>query len=371
MNQGFETQLNHRERFHRIFQFKDVDRVCDYEFGYWDETIDRWHREGLPLEQRDNRGVEKYLGLEGYDCLEFLPVKMGLWPVPPASIIEEWEGRARMNDGMGGIYLCTTDTSSPPHYERFPLKDREDWEKIRHFLDPDTPGRIPLNWGEVAERYRDRDYPVGMDLGSLYGWLRDWMGVKGLSIAFYRDPDWVGEMMDTLTELWITIIRRVLPHVDVDFTEWWEDMCYNRGPLLGVHHFEEFMVPRYRKVVKVMEEYGVKIHFLDCDGDISALVPGWIDAGIRGMYPNEARFTDSFELRERYGEEVLLMGSVNKMALIQGGTAIDQEIERLTPLIEGGGFIPMVDHRCPPEVSYATYQYYLGKKREWIGRTMS
>ncbi len=42
----------------------------------------------------------------------------------------------------------------------------------------------------------------------------------------------------------------------------------------GVRHFEEFMVPRYRNVVKVLEEYGVKIHFLDCDGDISALVPG-------------------------------------------------------------------------------------------------
>lgn len=147
-------------------------------------------------------------------------------------------------------------------------------------------------------------------------------------------------------------------------------MCYNKGPLLGVRHFEEFMVPRYRKIVKVLEEYGVKIHFLDCDGEISALAPGWIDAGINGMFPNEARFTDSYALREKYGEKVLLMGSVNKMALIQGEKAIDRELEKLTPLIEGGGFIPMVDHRCPPEVSYNTYQYYLRKKREWIGRTM-
>jgi hypothetical protein len=76
-------------------------------------------------------------------------------------------------------------------------------------------------------------------------------------------------------------------------------MCYNRGPLLGVRHFEEFMVPRYRKVVNVLEEYGVKIHFLDCDGDISALAPGWLKAGVNGMFPNEARFTDSYELRER------------------------------------------------------------------------
>ena len=65
-----------------------------------------------------------------------------------------------------------------------------------------------------------------------------------------------------------------------------------------------------------------------------------------------------------------MAGSVNKMALINGEKAIDQELERLTPLLEGGGFIPMVDHRCPPEVSYTTYQYYLRKKREWIDRAM-
>ncbi len=70
--------MDHRERFQRIFQFKDVDRVCDYEFGFWVETIDRGHREGLPLEKRDNRGIELHLGLEGCDCLEFLPLKTGL-----------------------------------------------------------------------------------------------------------------------------------------------------------------------------------------------------------------------------------------------------------------------------------------------------
>jgi uroporphyrinogen decarboxylase len=298
-------------------------------------------------------------------------LRTGLWPDPPTRIIEEGEGRALVDDGMGGVYVCTTDTSSPPHYVRHPLKNREDWENIRVFFNPETPGRIPLNWEEAARRYKDRDYPVGVDVGSLYGWLRDWMGVEALSIAFYRDPDWVGEMMDTLTELWITILHQVLPHVDVDFSSWWEDMCYNRGPLLGVRHFEEFMVPRYRKVVDVLEKYGVKIHFLDCDGEISALAPGWLEAGINGMFPNEARFTDSYELRDKYGHDVLMMGSVNKMALIKGEKTIDQELERLTPLLEDGGFIPMVDHRCPPEVSYSTYLYYLRKKREWIGRDMT
>jgi len=117
--------LNHRERFLDVISFKEVDRICDYEFGYWTETIDRWHREGLPMEKKTHRDIELYLGFEGWDCCEWLPIRSGLWPELPGRVIEEKEGRAIMDDGMGGIYVCTTESSSPSHYLRHPLKNRE------------------------------------------------------------------------------------------------------------------------------------------------------------------------------------------------------------------------------------------------------
>jgi len=360
--------LNHRERFLRTFEFKEVDRVPDYEFGYWTETIDRWHREGLPIDKKTDRDVELYLGLEGWDCIEMLPVRTGLWPTLPERIIKEDGDRAIIDDGMGGIYVRTKSTSSVPHYIRHPLKNRDDWERLRPFFDPNTPGRFPLNWEEVAASYKERDYPLGIHVGSLYGWLRNWMGVERISIAFYRDPDWIGEIMDTLVNLWIEVIRRALRDVRVDFATWWEDMCYSRGPLISVRHFEEFMVPRYRRVTEMLKEYGVHINIVDCDGDISLLVPGWLKAGINCMFPLEARFTDVYRLREEYGNKLLLMGGINKFALMAGEKGIEKELERLTPLLRDGGYIPTVDHRVPPEVSYQTYLYYLRRKREWIGR---
>jgi len=364
-----EGRMNHLERFHRVFEFKDVDRVPDYEFGYWTETIDRWHGEGLPFDKKTNRDVELYLGLEGWDCVERLPVRTGFWPTLPSRIIEEKGNRVIVDDGMGGIYIRPTDKSSIPHYIRHPLRSREDWERLKSFFNPDTLGRFPLNWDEVAESYKERDYPLGISLGGLYGWLRNMMGVERISIAFYREPDWIAEMMDTLVNLWIKIIRRALHKVRVDFAAWWEDMCYIKGPLISVRHFEEFMVPRYKKVTSVLKEYGVKINILDSDGDITLLVPGWLEAGINCMFPVEARCTDIYKIREEFGRKVLFMGGIDKRALITGGKAIDKELERLTPMLREGGYIPMVDHRCPPEVSYQTYLYYLKKKRKWIGRT--
>jgi len=53
--------------------------------------------------------------------------------------------------------------------------------------------------------------------------------------------------------------------------------------------------------------------------------------------------------------------------LFAGKEAIDKEIKRITPLVEQGGFIPHVDHRCPPDVTYENYLYYLKRKREAFG----
>lgn len=361
--------LNHKERFLNTLHFKDVDRVPDYEFGFWTETIDRWHKEGLPLDKRNIRDIELYLGLEGWDCGEWLPIRTGLWPPLPERVVREEGDRAVIDDGMGGIYVRPVSTSSPPHYIRYPLRSRDDWEKLRPFFDPDTPGRFPLNWDQMVEDYKDRDYSLAISVGSLYGWLRNWIGVEAISVAFYRDPDWVTDMMDTLVNLWIKIIPKALRGVNVDMATWWEDMCYMRGPLLSVRHFEEFMVPRYKKVTDVLREYGVAINVLDCDGDVAMLVPGWLKGGINGMFPVEARCNDMYKLREKHGMEVLLIGNVNKLAVAAGEKAIDKELKRLAPMLEQGGFIPLLDHRCPPEVSYATYKYYLRKKRELIGRT--
>jgi uroporphyrinogen decarboxylase len=359
--------MNDRERFIRTMNFKPVDRVPDYEFGYWAETIDRWHMEGLPQDQRTNRDVELYFGLEGWDCHESLPIRTGLWPTLPERILEQTARRKVVDDGMGGIYVSLS-SSTPPRYLRYPLKNRNDWERLRPFFDPETPGRFPLNWDEVVERYRERSYTLSVSVGSLYGWLRNWMGVENLSIAFYRDPDWVAEMMDTLTNLWLKILDKALRSIQVECSTWWEDMCYSKGPLLSPRLFKEFMVPRYKKVTDLLRSRGVTINIVDCDGRITDLVPLWLEAGINCMLPVEARHTDIYELREKFGKQVLLMGGVDKFALMKGPEAIDAELKRLTPLLEEGGYIPMVDHRVPPEVSLENYRYYLRKKRKWIGR---
>jgi uroporphyrinogen decarboxylase len=95
------------------------------------------------------------------------------------------------------------------------------------------------------------------------------------------------------------------------------------------------------------------------------IVPLYLRGGINCMFPVEvAAGSDPLEIRRRFGEEVLLHGGINKRALIKGFREIEDELERVKPLVEEGGYVPHVDHRCPADVPLKNYKYYLKLKRD-------
>ncbi len=63
----------------------------------------------------------------------------------------------------------------------------------------------------------------------------------------------------------------------------------------------------------------------------------------------------------------LMMGGFDKHILQGTKDDIVREIERLTPLVEEGGYIGFADHRVPPDVTLENYWFYLEKVRELWG----
>jgi uroporphyrinogen decarboxylase len=77
---------------------------------------------------------------------------------------------------------------------------------------------------------------------------------------------------------------------------------------------------------------------------------------------------DPVKFRRQYGKNLLMMGGFDKHLLQAGKRQIEAEIRRLAPLVESGGFIPMPDHRVPPDVTLESYLFYCDKAREIWGR---
>ncbi len=358
--------MTHRERFLRTYRFQEVDHTPDMEFGYWDETFPRWHEEGLPQQIDNNAIADSYFGFAPFAGV---PVNVGLLPAFESRVIEETDRHQIIVDEEGVTCQVHKDgTSSIPHYLDWSLKTPDDWPVFKERLDPDNPARYPDDWDEVSKKLNNSSVPVQVSAGSMFGRIRDWMGFENVAIAVMEQPEWIEEMMEHLTQLYTTVLGRAAQHVPIDCAMFWEDMAFKQGPMISPKLFRELMTPRYKRITDVLKEASCEVFIVDCDGDITQLVEHWLAGGVNCMFPLEiAAGTDPFEMRERFGREVLLMGGVNKRALAKDKQAIRAEVDRLLPLVKQGGYIPHVDHRCPPDVSYENYLYYLQYKREKLG----
>ena len=347
--------------------YEPVDHVPDREFGYWDDTFTRWHDEGLPEEIDNNNVADPFFGFEGKMSI---PSPTGLLPAFQLKVIEETDEYKIVQDHEGVkkiMYLDEQDTI--PRYLEFPIKDRASWEEFKERLDIDSPDRYRDDWDEIAKKTRESEVPVQMNGGSLFGRLRNWIGFEQIAVMCYDDPELLEEMIEHKCRLACAVIEpAVEAGCELDCGAFWEDMNFKQGCIISPKMFHEWLTPRYKRITDLFYQMGAVITYVDSDGKITDVVDGWLDGGVNCMFPVEvAAGSDPNEIREQWGRQVLMMGGVNKRALAAGKDAIDEELAKLKPLVDEGGFIPHVDHRVPPDVSYEDYLYYLKKKREVFG----
>jgi uroporphyrinogen decarboxylase len=343
--------------------------ICD--FGFWPETIEQWHSEGLPdwviYPDYDSTQTDVWFGMDRYTGGR--SANIGLLPGFEAKIVEDL-GDQVIEQQSDGVRVRRHKTmSSIPIHEGHLLVDRESWEKYYlPRLQPNPKERYPAEISELVRETTDpgRERTHVLWSGSLYGCLRDWMGVENLSMLVYDEPDLFEEMVETLCVLTVETLRPLLEAgARYDAAHMWEDMCYSGGPLISPQHFKQYLVPRYRRIADLLRGHGIDIIWNDCDGKIDALIPLWMDAGINTMFPIEVGtwLADPIVMRREYGKDLLLMGGMDKHILQRSKEEISAEVKRLAPLVEEGGYIPMPDHRVPPDVPYENYLYYLKEAR--------
>jgi hypothetical protein len=258
-----------------------------------------------------------------------------------------------------------------PMYEDWPIKDRASWKAFKKRLDPSTPERYPDDWNAYVQKISDMDEPVVLEVGGFFGYMREWVGSENLLYLFYDDPNLVEEIMDTVLEMEIEIIRRVGSDITFEMATYWEDMAYKTGPLISPDMFRRFMMPRYKKLNELLHSMGVDIIFVDSDGNLDLLIPLWLECGVNFVWPLEvAAGNDAVSLRKEYGTDLILGGNIDKRALARGKDATKKEVMAKVPvLLEKGGYFPSVDHMVPPDVPFETFCYYINLPREIAGKS--
>ncbi len=373
--------MNNRERTLAILNYQSYDRMPVVHFGFWSETIEEWAKQGLLSEEeakegaRDHsKGQKSLCDRLGFDfgwgkCFSF---GTSLTPAFKTEVIEELpDGSKKIRNAEGVVELHMPGAGSIPAEFDHLLKDRKSWEE--HFLPRlQAAGRVkPEHIDSWLKEYNELAIPQGLWLGSIIGRFRNWIGMENLCYLHMDDEALYKEIIETTGDLAYEIASKsfelaAAKGLRFDFCHMWEDICYKNGPLVSPDVFEECCGPQYKRLTGLARKHGVKLVSLDCDGCIDALIPTWLNNGVNVMFPIEVGTWNASiaPWREKYGKEIRGVGGMDKKVFAFDKAAIDEEIERMKPLIALGGFIPCPDHRIPPDAKFELVQYYCERMRK-------
>lgn len=314
--------------------FQPVDRLPRWEWAmWWDETIARWHNEGLPRELTFSQvfDIAQYFGLDPYQQ----------------------------------FWFSTTEATieATQHHVEGIVANMDDYLRIRPRLYPSHAQAIE-SMAPWADRQRRGEAVVWCTLEGFFWFPRTLMNFERLCLGFYDQPELIHKINEDLLRFNLGLLDQMLKVCVPTFMTLAEDMSYNHGPMIGREIFEEFLAPYYRRLMERLNEHNILL-IVDTDGDVTKLVPWLQEVGVAGVLPLERQAkVDGMALRRQF-PTLRMIGHFDKLTMHCGEAAMRAEFERLKPLMKSGGFIPSVDHQTPPGVSLEAYRLYLRLLEEY------
>jgi hypothetical protein len=329
--------MKNRERFLNALNFKPVDRLPIIEWAiWWDKTIDRWKREGLPNELNEEGEIRNFFGLDPVRQCWINPRKPGF----PENEI---------------------------NYKAL-VSDFDNYERIKEHLFPVKTFDEKLIETWVIQQKKN-EMVIWITLEGFYWFPRTLLGMEEHIYAFYDKPELMHKLNEDQLKFNIKALEQFCKICKPDFMTFAEDMSYNHGPMISKSLFDEFIAPYYKEILPGVKEYGI-IPFVDTDGNPAELVSWFLNLGIEGFLPMERQAgSDIYELRKIH-PSLKIIGGFDKTVMSKSEAEIRNEFERILPIMKAGGYVPGVDHQTPPEVSLENYLIYLKLLKEYCSKAI-
>lgn len=314
--------MNGRERFHQTMAYGQPDRVPYLEEGIRRNVLEAWRAQGMPAKATLN-------DLFPFDYREEI-----MPDLDPRPFLKSWPN------------------------------DRSEAARLKYCLDPDDPGRLPAEWPEMIRTKRERGEIVMLRVHrgffqsmGVFGWDR----FAEIMFMLFDDPGLVHEIMEIQAEFSAGLVDRVLGEIEIDAAIFSEPIAGNDGPLISPEMYEEFVLPHYEPVLDVLRGYGVKTIIIRTYANTRVLLPRIMKWDFDCLWACETdpEAMDYQAIRREFGRDLRLIGGIDVDVLRQDEGSIRREIkERVPPLLEDGGFVPLADGRIRADISYENYVAY-------------
>ena len=337
------TMTTH-ERFTRMFERKDTDRVPMWDFP-WPGTLRRWADEGMPpgAEYEDYFGTDK-VGKIAVDNS----------PGYPERVIEESDRYIISSTKWGGIVREFKNLDSTPDFLEFAVTGPEKWEEAKKNVTA-SPDRVP--WDFLKKNYPlwrgEGRWLIGYTFFGLENIASYFVGTERLLVSLLDEPEWAYDMSSHLLDVNLKLLDMVWDAgYHFDMLNVLNDMGYKNTQFFSLGIYKKLVAPLMEKAVGWAHGKGIRIRLHSC-GNITPFIPEIVGGGFDLLHPMEVKAgMDPEKIKREHGDEIALHGGMNAM-LWSNLDLVRADMEHMLPILKrGGGYIFAADHSIPNDVSF-------------------
>jgi hypothetical protein len=129
-------------------------------------------------------------------------------------------------------------------------------------------------------------------------------------VGFYTDPRAMHELLDYLVDYEIRYAKQIIEHIHPDALYHHDDWGGQETTFLSPEMFEEFFVPRYKKIYRFYKENDVELVIHHSDSYAATLVPHMIEMGV-DIWQGAMTSNNIPELIKKYGGQISFMAGID------------------------------------------------------------
>ena len=176
-------------------------------------------------------------------------------------------------------------------------------------------------------------------------------GMENLLMDMVENPEFVDELLDTITEFNLKIIDVALKY-DIDGFMFGDDWGQQRGLIMGPNLWRRFIKPRMARMYERVKSKGKYVLQHSC-GDINEIFADLIEIGLDVYQTFQPEIYDIKKVKQQYGNRLTFWGGISTQQLLPTGTP--EQVKRVTREImdimgKNGGYIAGPTHAIPGDV---------------------
>lgn len=166
-------------------------------------------------------------------------------------------------------------------------------------------------------------------------------GVENILIDMVEHPQFVHDLFDGYLRIRLKLLDLIVDRIPVEGIFDGGDDCDQRGPMMGLARWREFIKPRLKAVIDHVHAKGLPVVAHMC-GNVTPLVDDLLEIRLDALESLQPEAMDVYGLKQKVAGRMVLIGGVGTQRLLPFGSPdqVTAEARRLMrELGAGGGYI--------------------------------